>query len=64
MAIIAACPAACGTEVGRVTVTSMIATFPEAMIPAVGPAAHIIPAAKAQAASSARKRPVWEDPTA
>lgn len=62
-AIIAACPAACGTEVGRVTVTSMIATLPEAMIPAVGPTAHSRPAAKVHTASRARNSPVCEAPT-
>jgi hypothetical protein len=38
-----------------VTVTSMIATFEEAIRPMVGPAAQLIPAAKVHTTSSARK---------
>lgn len=45
------------------TVTSMIATFPEAITPAVGPAAQSIPEAKVHRASSARKARVSEEPT-
>ncbi|GGY44068.1 hypothetical protein GCM10010363_26210 [Streptomyces omiyaensis] len=55
-----ACPAAVATEVGSVTVTSMIATLEEAMMPAVGPAAQARPERKVHSSSRARKRIVCD----
>ncbi|GAA1909247.1 hypothetical protein GCM10009837_36880 [Streptomyces durmitorensis] len=42
------------------TVTSMIATLEEAMMPMVGPAAQLRPERKVQRERRARKRRVWE----
>ncbi len=55
MAIIPACAAASATEVGRVIVTSMMATLDAAMMPPVGPAAQARPARKVQTPSRQRK---------
>lgn len=44
-------------------VTSMIETLEPAMMPPVGPAAQLIPAANVQRTSRARKSRVWETVT-
>lgn len=55
----AACSSAPRTEVGRVTVTSMIATVWVPTSPATGPIAQAIPARKVQPARSRTKATRW-----